>query len=85
MYEYFQEEYAPGFVTVTGVRTTKYKFIENYEENDIDELYDLEKDPGEMNNLINSPAHQEIKAEMMKELQRLKAETGYFDPGVYKE
>jgi N-acetylglucosamine-6-sulfatase len=85
MYEYFQEEYAPGFVTVTGVRTTKYKFIENYEENDINELYDLEKDPGEMNNLINNQEYQAIKYELMKELQSLKTETGYFDPKVYKE
>jgi N-acetylglucosamine-6-sulfatase len=85
MYEYFQEEYAPGFVTVTGVRTTKYKFIENYEENDINELYDLEKDPGEMNNLINNQEYQAIKNELMKELQSLKTETGYFDPKVYKE
>ena len=85
MYEYFQESYAPGFVTVTGVRTKKYKYIENYEENDISELYDLETDPGEMNNLINSPGHQAIKNEMKKELEKLKTETGYFDPGVYKE
>jgi N-acetylglucosamine-6-sulfatase len=83
MYEYFQEEYAPGFVTVTGVRTTKYKFIENYEENDIDELYDLEKDPGEMNNVINVPGYQNIKLEMKAELEKLKVKYGYFNPQVY--
>lgn len=86
LYEYFQEEYAPGFVTVAGVRNNKYKYIESLNsEEDINELYDLKTDPGEMNNLINSPAYQLIKEEMIKELQKLKAETGYFDPGVYKE
>ena len=86
MYEYFQEEYAPGFVTVVGVRNNRYKYIESLNvPGDINELYDLETDPGEMNNLINSPGHQTIKNEMIKELEKLKTETGYFDPGVYKE
>jgi N-acetylglucosamine-6-sulfatase len=86
LYEYFQEEYAPGFVTVAGVRNNRYKYIEgpNVPEY-INELYDLETDPGEMNNLINSPGHQAIKNEMKKELEKLKTETGYFDPKVYKE
>jgi arylsulfatase A-like enzyme len=84
MYEYFQEAYAPGFVTVSGVRTKKYKYIESPNTiDDINELYDMEIDPGEMDNLINSPEHQAIKSEMIKELQKLKAETGYFDPKVY--
>ena len=86
MYEYFQEAYAPGFVTVVGVRNKRYKYIESPNLiDDINELYDLETDPGEMDNLINSPEHQAIKSEMMKELQKLKTETGYFDPEVYKE
>jgi len=84
MYEYFQEAYAPGFVTVAGARTKRYKYIESPERfEDINELYDLENDPGEMDNLINSPAYQVIKAEMMEELKKLKVETGYFDPKVY--
>jgi len=70
MYEYFQEEYAPGFVTVVGVRNGRYKYIESLNvPGDINELYDLQTDPGEMNNLINSPGHQAIKNEMIKELQ----------------
>jgi N-acetylglucosamine-6-sulfatase len=65
LYEYFQEAYAPGFVTIAGVRSRKYKYIESPNlPQDINELYDLENDPGEM--------------------EKLKAETGYFDPDVYK-
>jgi len=86
MYEYFQEAYAPGFVTVTGVRNKRYKYIKSPNQiNDINELYDLENDPGEMNNLINSPEHQSIILEMIEELKKLQVETGYFDPKVYKE
>ncbi|MQY77737.1 MAG: DUF4976 domain-containing protein [Bacteroidetes bacterium] len=85
MYEYFQESYAPGFVTATGVRNKKYKYIEYPDMiNDIDELYDLENDPGEMINLINSPDHQTVRSEMKAELEKLKTETGYFDPNVNK-
>lgn len=86
MYEYFQEPYAPGFVTVAGVRNKRYKYIESPNIiNDINELYDLEVDPGEMNNLINSPSHQSLKSEMITALKKLKIETGYFDPKMYKE
>ena len=53
--------------------------------NDINELYDLETDPGEMNNLINSPEYQSIKSKMILELERLKIETRHFDPEIYKE
>lgn len=85
MYEYFQESYAQGFVTATGVRNKKYKYIEYPDMiNDIDELYDLENDPGEMINLINSPDHQMVRSEMKAELEKLKTETGYFDPKVNK-
>jgi N-acetylglucosamine-6-sulfatase len=86
LYEYFQEAYAPGFVTITGVRNKKYKYIESPNlPNDINELYDLEKDPGEMNNLINSPEYQTIKSEMIAEMEKLKTESGYFDPKVYND
>jgi len=85
-YEYFQEAYAPGFVTMTGVRNKKYKYIEFPNlTGDINELYDLEKDPGEMDNLINNPEYQSVKSEMIKELEKLKSETGYYDPEVYTE
>jgi arylsulfatase A-like enzyme len=86
LYEYFQEAYAPGFETVVGVRTKRYKYIETpHLPEDINELYDLESDPGEMDNLINHPEYQDVKLEMMAALERLKSETGYVDPEVFKE
>lgn len=39
-----------------GVRTARWKYFYYYEHNPpIEELYDLEKDPQEQNNLINNP------------------------------
>jgi arylsulfatase A-like enzyme len=47
-----------------GIRTERYKLIHFY--NDIDEweLYDLEKDPAEMNNLYNDPSYSGLSKEL---------------------
>jgi N-acetylglucosamine-6-sulfatase len=37
-----------------AVRTNQYKLVDNFLKDDIDELYDLVNDPGEMKNLINN-------------------------------
>jgi len=54
-----------------GIRTGRYKLIHFY--NDIDEweLYDLESDPSEMNNLINSLQHASIIDSLKAELTKL--------------
>ncbi len=56
-YHYY--EYPHGWHNVqkhTGIRTSKYKLINFYETENDWEFYDLESDPGEMNNLIDSKA-----------------------------
>ncbi|MBD3193710.1 MAG: sulfatase-like hydrolase/transferase [Candidatus Lokiarchaeota archaeon] len=45
----------------------KYKFI--YNERDLDELYDLEEDPYELNNLINDPQYSKIIDDLEKRLK----------------
>ena len=61
-----------GLFTQRGIRTEKYKYIWNL--TDIDEFYDLEKDPGEKMNLATDPAYADIIRElgetMYRELQR---------------
>ena len=54
-----------------GIRTERYKLIHFY--NDIDEweLYDLEKDPHEMHNIINDPDYAKIKADLSEQLDSL--------------
>ncbi len=53
-----------------GVRTERYKLIHFYELDEW-ELYDLEKDPDEMQNVYQDPAYAEIIPELKTELKRL--------------
>ncbi len=61
-----------------GVRDDRYKLIHFY--NDIDqwELYDLQEDPHEMNNLYGKPGMEEITQQMMEKLHQAQVE--YDDP-----
>lgn len=56
-----------------GVRTDRYKLIHFYNDIDSWELYDMEKDPMEMNNLYANPAYQSIQDELHRELNRLRS------------
>ncbi len=51
-----------------GIRTDQYKLIHFYYDIDEWELYDLEEDPTEMNNIYNDPAYSTIKNEMHQKL-----------------
>lgn len=46
------------------------------------ELYDLEKDPGELNNLVEDDAHADILKRMIEKIKRFQAETN--DPWISK-
>ncbi|MGQ7868643.1 sulfatase family protein [Sunxiuqinia sp. sy24] len=61
-----------------GIRTDRYKLIHFY--NDIDEweLYDLENDPTEMNNLYGKAEYQELADKLKVELRKLQEQ--YQDP-----
>lgn len=63
-YEYYWEYDFPQTPTMFGVRTSRYKYIFNHGVWDANELYDLQADPGEVNNLIRSPDHQEIAKQL---------------------
>jgi N-acetylglucosamine-6-sulfatase len=65
-YEYFWERPFPHTPTVFGVRTDKYKYMTYHGIWDIDELYDIETDPKEKYNLIDSPDHQDLKKSLIK-------------------
>jgi len=72
---------ASEFVRVLGmgykaVRTERYKYIQYTDLEGMDELYDLEVDPHEMNNLIDSPEAAQVLEEMQTELGRLLELTG---------
>ncbi len=61
-----------------GVRDSRYKLIHFY--NDIDkwELFDLQEDPNELNNIYGKPGTEEITARMKERLK--KAQIKYDDP-----
>jgi arylsulfatase A-like enzyme len=59
-----------------AVRTTRWKYIRYTELSGMDELYDQERDPYEMHNLVNSPSASDALADARKELARLLRETG---------
>jgi N-acetylglucosamine-6-sulfatase len=52
LYEYYWEHNYPMTPTLFALRGDRYKFIRAYGVWDLDELYDLERDPQEMKNLI---------------------------------
>jgi arylsulfatase A-like enzyme len=56
-----------------GVRTYKYKLI-YFNRIDQWELYDLEKDPTEMNNVYDDPDYKNVVRRLKKELKRLQNE-----------
>lgn len=75
LYEYYQESWLPVIPTMFAVRTTDWKYVTYPGINDIDELYDLAKDPHETHNLVTDPAAKANLAEMRAKLERLKKQT----------
>lgn len=57
-----------------GMRTKRYKIAHFYYNIDAWELYDMEKDPDEMHNVIDDPAYSEIAVKLKKELKQLMIE-----------
>ena len=57
-----------------GVRDERYKLIHFYNDIDSWELYDLKKDPNELNNLYGQPGTERITQRMMKKLTALQEE-----------
>lgn len=74
--EYWAENAMPWLVGMTYkcVRTDRYKYIRwiNRSRNgELDELYDLERDPHEINNVIRRPAYRAVREKMQRNLRSL--------------
>ncbi|ANU07222.1 sulfatase [Paraurantiacibacter namhicola] len=67
-YEYFWEYNYPHTPTTLALRGDRYKYIQYHGVWDTEELYDLQNDPFEMNNLIASPDHQDVVSRMREGL-----------------
>ena len=62
-----------------GIRTDRYKLIHFYFDIDEWELYDLKKDPKEMNNLYNDPKLKSVQKSLHKKLNELRKYYGDSD------
>jgi N-acetylglucosamine-6-sulfatase len=77
--EYWAEQAMPWLVGMTykAVRTDRYKYIHwvnRGREGELDELYDLDRDPFELKNLNRSRAHAPVREKLRRELKKLVAE-----------
>jgi arylsulfatase A-like enzyme len=77
LYYHFYENQEHKVAKHIGVRTDRYKLIFFYENNEW-ELYDLQEDKTEMNNVYDSPAYKSVREKLKTQLLRLKQE--YKDP-----
>jgi arylsulfatase A-like enzyme len=76
LYEYFEFPGPHSVKMNRGIRTERYKLIHYYENPEEFELYDLEKDPGERENLYGKAEFAELTKTLMARLQELRKETG---------
>ncbi|RAJ10235.1 sulfatase family protein [Arenibacter echinorum] len=76
LYEYYWERNYPFTPTTNALLTERYKFIRYQGIWDLDEFYDLELDPKEMKNLINSAEHEDMIKYYRQRLFELLKETG---------
>lgn len=73
-YEFFSNRRAAHMVCRHyGVRTARYKLIHFYNVDEW-ELFDLEKDPGEMTSVYDDPEYASVVSELKAELTRLQQE-----------
>jgi N-acetylglucosamine-6-sulfatase len=75
VYEYYWERNFPQTPTVHALREDRYKYIRFHGIWDLDELYDLEADPHENNNLLARPGHEALAKRMGAKLFKLLEET----------
>lgn len=80
----YQNYEDPAYPKVTfdlfAVRDRTHKYVEVPQHPEWNQLFDLEKDPKEMRNLVADPANADLLAKMKAEMQKLKAEAGIEKP-----
>lgn len=76
LYEYYWEWNGPYTPTLFAIRGERYKYIHPHGVWDLDELYDLQADPLEKQNLINRPECRAIAVALNRQLFDMLEATG---------
>ena len=80
-YHYYESQIAHGVPAHEGVRTRRYKLIRFYESDEW-ELFDLERDPEEVQSVYGARGMERITADLRAELKRLRAMYGVTEPAL---
>lgn len=77
--EYYSDRVFPRMLNMgyQAVRTERHKYIHYVDLQGMDELYDLQTDPFELNNLIATDEGKRLLPTLQDELAKLQRETGY--------
>ncbi len=76
LYVYYWEKNFPQSPTVFSLRSDRYKLINYYGLWDADELYDLQADPQEANNLLYDPEYSDVVTRMSRDMYAMMDELG---------
>jgi len=71
-YEYYEWPNEWGCRPNRGIRTDKYKYMQYVMDPPQFEMYDLEKDPGELDNLYGKPEHAALQKDLAERLEKLR-------------
>ena len=71
-YHYYEHPSEHYVMRHYGIATGRYKLIHFYYDMDAWELYDLEEDPMEMQNLYDDPAYEEVREDLHQRLEILR-------------
>lgn len=85
LYEYYWERNFPQTPTIHALRGGRFKYIHCHGVWDIDELYDLEADPLEANNLIFAAEHQQTVRRMNRRLFEILRDTSGLQIPLYPD
>ena len=76
LYVYYWEQNYPQTPTHFSLRGSQFKYTTYYGVWDTDELFDIQADPDEQNNLIHDPAYAKTKQQMQDRLYSMMDELG---------
>jgi N-acetylglucosamine-6-sulfatase len=85
LYEYYWERNFPQTPTIHALRGDRYKYVRYHGIWDLNELYDLQEDPLESRNLINSPKHADIMKSMNAQLFKILDQTDGMSMPLYPD